>query len=232
MNEKKSNFASNLLGTIFLIWFIGSLGAIIYFSEKGDSIEWILILFGQYFLVFGIIGIGNNLSKQLFPFLLLIFPLAGIALISSGVYMLIGNERQIDNLVNVIAPFLLASAFPIVGILFLAMSLQSYYKTRKYYTLELDAQCKEIVTLPGVDESDTYMPIYEVSYCGKTYTLQNDAYTNIERWVVGESYKIKVNPNDIHEFVDDNEKTINKFQVVFGIIAILVGVATFIIILN
>lgn len=232
MNEKRNSFASNLLGIIFLIWFIGSLGAIIYLSKKENSTEWMLILFGQYFLVFGIIAICNNLSKKLFPFILLIFPLAGVGLIGSGVYMLTGNEKQIDQLVSVIAPFLLASAFPIVGILFIAMSLQSYYRTRKYCTLELDALCKEIITQPGVEEADTYMPIYEVSYRGKTYTIKNNNFTNLAHWVVGDYYTIKVNPNNIYEFVDDNEKAVNKFQVIFGIIAILVGVAIFIVIMK
>ncbi len=232
MDRKKNSFTSNLLGILFLIWLIGSFGAFFYLAKRDASKVWSLILFGQYFFVGGIIGIGKTLSKKSFPFLLFIFPLAGIALIYSGVYMLTANEMQINKYVHVVVPFLFASAFSIVGILFIATSLQSYYRIKKYYTIELDAQCKEIVTLPGVDEPDTYMPIYEVSYCGKTYTLQNDVYTNIGRWVLGEYYTIKVNPNDIHEFVDGNEKTSNKFHVVFGIIAIFVGVATFIIILN
>lgn len=52
---KEHSTGSKIFGIVFIIWFIGSIVAMIVLSNMGKA-EYTVMLFGQYFLVFGIIA--------------------------------------------------------------------------------------------------------------------------------------------------------------------------------
>lgn len=52
---KEHSTGSKIFGIVFIIWFIGSIVAMIVLSNMGKG-EYTVMLFGQYFLVFGIIA--------------------------------------------------------------------------------------------------------------------------------------------------------------------------------
>lgn len=52
---KEHSTGSKIFGIVFIIWFIGSIVAMIVLSNMG-KVEYTVMLFGQYFLVFGIIA--------------------------------------------------------------------------------------------------------------------------------------------------------------------------------
>ena len=47
-----------MFGTLFLIWFIASMIGIIYFAEKNTY--YTVMLFGQYFFIFGLIPLFSK----------------------------------------------------------------------------------------------------------------------------------------------------------------------------
>ena len=61
-------------GVFFILWFLASIGFMWYFSETGKPVL-ILTLAGQYFLVFGLIGIFSSRKELLNHCWILMFPL-------------------------------------------------------------------------------------------------------------------------------------------------------------
>lgn len=80
----KNNTISKILGILFVIWFIASLVAILLNTDNNTNI--VLILIGQYFLVFGIVGIYSAKA----PMISLHY-FVGLALITAG---LIGSNTN------------------------------------------------------------------------------------------------------------------------------------------
>ena len=115
-NDSLEKIKTNVASFLFLAWFIISLGLMIFFSEKDDG-TLVTIIAGQYFLVFGLIGVKTKidefkLTKTLNSddIMLLAFPILGIGLIVIPIiYKLTGEEW--------ILPFAIASVFPIMGLL-------------------------------------------------------------------------------------------------------------------
>ena len=54
ISKKKKEKRGSFFGTLFLIWFLASLILMTYFSKKNTY--YLIMVFGQYFLVFGIMA--------------------------------------------------------------------------------------------------------------------------------------------------------------------------------
>ena len=52
---KEHSTGSKIFGIVFILWFIGSIVAMIVLSNMGKA-EYTVMIFGQYFLVFGIMA--------------------------------------------------------------------------------------------------------------------------------------------------------------------------------
>lgn len=216
-----------IFGIVFLGWFIASIVAILLVSELENQVEWLLILFGQYFLVFGGIAVWANKEKKNFPTVILMFPLVGFGLIGSGLYMLIGGVNAVENMAKY-APYVIMAVFPIAGALMIHMAVAEMVYLKRKCTYEVRAKCVDIsshyVSKKNGGRTKVYMPTYSVWLDNKEYRIWNNKYTNSCRFVVGEYYNIKVNPLDVNEFIDGNTKFMNGGLLVIGTVFVFVTV--------
>lgn len=218
---------NNVVSIVFIIWFICSIAAMMLISQFDNEVSWLMILFGQYFLVFGLLGVSSNKESKHFPSVILMFPLVGGVSITCGIYMLIGGQSAIDKM-NEIAPYLLLLAFLVFGILLVHMSLSELLYLKKKCTYEIDAECVEISeSLVKNNKGNfrrVYMPTYSVNVDGKDYRIWNNNYSS-KKLIVGEYYKILINPLDPNDFIDSITKSIHKGMLFIGFIFIIVGIS-------
>ena len=59
MSKKPGEIFEKLFVILFVVWFIGSIGMMLVFSELGNGYM-TLLLFGQYFFVFSLVAFSNS----------------------------------------------------------------------------------------------------------------------------------------------------------------------------
>lgn len=224
--EKKSNWKSNLIGIIFVIWFICSLGGLLFLSEMENQAGWIFTLMGQYFLVFGIFAVYANKGAKRFPTILIMFPLIGGVMLGSGIYMLIGGEIAVHNMF-LVAPILIFLVFPIAGICMIHMALTEGMYLRKRCTYKVNAKCVAVSSSTHRDKNGrtrkTYMPTYSVYVNDKEERLWNNKYSS-HKFEIGEYYNILINPNNPIEYIDINTRKLHSGLLLIGTLFIGVSV--------
>lgn len=217
-----------VISILFLIWFFGSLVAMMCCSESQNKIGFLLTLIGQYFLVFGIIAVAGNRKQKPFPIVVLIFPLVGIALMVCGISSIAGGDVVKETLVKY-APYIIIWIFPIAGILMVFGSMSKIRYLKRVCTREIQAKCVDI-EVSWVNDSDSprrtrvYMPLYSIYYNGEERLIRNNMYTNMNRFEIGSYYYIKINPSNPDEFIDDNNKKGNMLIFILGIVFIVLSV--------
>lgn len=193
----RSKTADAIISIVFLIWFVGSIGLLIYFAKTGKT-ALALSVFGQYFLVFGIMGLVSSISKGGFKLRnlpLLLFPLVGIGAIAGGIIIQYGSdefkEKCFDNL-----PMVCIILFMVIGIFLIIGGLYNALYLKLTCTEYVNGECVEVKTQYNSNHSETYCPVYSFSYNGQIYKVCNDIYTNSHCPAVGQRYELYINPND------------------------------------
>lgn len=98
-NNGKSKTRDAIISVVFLLWFVASIVGMLYVAKTGKT-ALLLALFGQYFLVFGIIGLVSIISDEGFKLRhvpILIFPLVGAGAIAGGFIIQYGSEEFKDK---------------------------------------------------------------------------------------------------------------------------------------
>lgn len=215
----------NIFGIAFLVWFFTSLAGMFLVAKTENPAEWLMILFGQYFLVFGVIAIYANKGTKHFPTIILMFPLVGLACIGSGIYIMVGGEDSYDNM-NVFAPFLIVAAFFVAGLLMLHMSLSEMLYLKRVCTYEVSAKCVDITTSLSKRKhggyNEIYMPIYSFWFNDTEQRIWNNQYSS-KKFTIGDYYTLMVNPNDVNDFIDGNARIGNIGLLTIGIVFITVS---------
>lgn len=223
----KNDAKSKVLGIIFLIWFFGSMIGFFVCSESDNKIGPLLVLFGQYFLVFGIIAVAGNLKKKPFPVIVVIFPIVGLSVLVSGIGMILGGEKVLLFLGRY-APYIFIWIFPIVGVLMIVNSFSQYRHLKRVCTRDIQAKCIDIDSRLSRNNAEqgrrrkVYMPVYSIFYNEREYIIRNYNYTNLVKFEIGMYYNIKINPSNPNEFMDENSSKANKLVFVLGIIIIVI----------
>lgn len=226
----KNDAKGKVLGIIFLIWFFGSMIGFFVCSESENKTGPLLVLFGQYFLVFGIIAVAGNIKNKPFPVITVIFPIVGLSVLVSGICMIFGGEKALLFLGRY-APYILIWIFPIVGVLMIINSFSQYRHLKQVCTRDIQAKCIDIDSrlsrnnnaVPGRIRK-VYMPVYSIFYNEREYVIRNYNYTNLVKFEIGMYYNIKINPSNPNEFMDENSSKANKLAFVLGIIIIVITV--------
>lgn len=126
----------------------------------------------------------------------------------SALCMLTGDIIPVEEVIMVIAVILVS----LIGIVLLLQGMikKNYGKENCYY--EIMAECIDVkVSYTKIQKSirEVYNPTYKIIWGEVEYILCNNIYT-YQEYVVGEYYKIRINPENAEEFVDDNtDKDIN-----------------------
>lgn len=220
--EKRPNIKGTILGTIFVIWFIGSIVAMFYFGKVQSNGYYVCMIFGQYFLVFGLIAL---FCKQLIG---LPFFLVGLACIFIPFLMLNPNLLPVELNWNGVIILLLIAAFVIAGLCLIIIPLYSKNKRLKTCSVTVPATIVEYNTT--YDEgTELYSPIYEYYFNGQKYKSSKNIFSNVGNKRKGSIINIKIDPNNPSVFEDNHMSII--IPIILGIFFLIMSLPIFIMIL-
>lgn len=200
MNQKKNSVGTAIISIIFLAWFVASLVGLIYFSNHQQGAIAVAIG-GQYFLVFGILGIVSTIKSKDFQPILLLFPVVGIGMIVGGFIYQYGSEEVLAYAEKHLPDAFLLLFFA-VGATMVLSTFFNVKKKRTNCTYAMMATCVKVKT-GWHNRHRTYCPIYEVYFRGETVQLCNNVYTNIDHIAVGDQREVHLNPDNPTEYYEE-----------------------------
>lgn len=222
MNNHSNYTPSQIaVSVIFLIWFFGSILAMIFFAK--NEMGYLAIgAFGQIFLVIGIFVTVSGIKNKNFNPIFLLFPIVGLGAVIVSVISQFGTEAVLDALEDSV-PYLLLGVFFIAGLIMTGMALSRYFGPK--------IRCKDCVVGTCVELLERYdargrlfvCPVYEVSYGMHKLKLCNEVYVrNIGGAPVinvGTQKELYINPDNPTEFV--NEKENGQIAFILGVLGLL-----------
>ena len=107
----------------------------------------------------------------------------------------------------------------LIGILILLYSCFDYVRLKKVCTKELNVECIDVYKQNDYYR-DVYAPIWKGIYNNKEIIFKSD-YTS-QTHKIGEKEIIKINPNNLNEFIDSDKIKGNNIQLICLIIFIIV----------
>ena len=221
-NNKKGKW--NIFSILFLVWFFGSIISLFFVSEKNPHIA--VIIFGQYFFVFGLIplfakGDGKWIS---IPFLAI-----GLACIIIPILKM--NPHLLSVTINwdAVVPLLIILSFVIVGLCMVIIPILIKKRKEKKCIYHVFATIVGHETTYG-DSGELYAPIYKYEYNKKTYEVCTEMYSNIGVKEVGTIIDLMINPDNPKEFIDNNN--FSKTAIIMGILFLIASVPVLIYILS
>ncbi len=211
--EKKTYSITDIIFTvIFLIWFFGSIFALIITAEINPY--YTVIIFGQYFLVFGLIGLYKKVLIGG------IFAVVGLICITIPILMM--NPQLFEKTIiwDTVIGTLLILAFVLTGLGMAIIPIINRKRLQNRCTYEISAT----VIRNDIDYNEgkkLYCPIYGFYYKGKQYEVSSNQYTNINVKEIGNFETIKINPNNPEEFLSDSRNKFDNITITFGLLMFL-----------
>ena len=230
MDNKEYTAGQIIFGVIFVIWFFGSIVALMMFGRTSGGLA--LAIVGQYFLVFGLIALVSGLKNGDFKPIFLIFLYAGGATLCGGLIMHYGDEALRDKFTEMI-PYIALSGFFVVGILSFCNAIVRNRRNQNC-TEEVEATCIAIKSKLSqtADNSDLNKhhnrlecPVFRFYYRREKYIVSHNTYTrhcSAERGVV---YKLYINPKHPRCFREEGEDIrLNSMELGVGIMFTVISV--------
>ena len=216
--EKRKENAGAALGIAFLVWFIGSFIAIFYCAEYKP--DYVVMVFGQYFLVFGLIPLFATTGKE--KLIAVPFILVGLGCIVIPYLMMHPELLKVTIIWEAVIPVIFMLVFVGAGLAMVILPILNRRKLEKTCTAFVDATITEYLSY--MDEDTTvYCPVYSFEYMNKKYKVDDNFYTNFNIRPEGTVVKLRINPLDPKEFFDPSSKSSN-FVVLIGGLFLLVSV--------
>ncbi len=222
---KSENKIKNIIiSVLFIIWFIASILVLKHVAQNGQ-VKLVPIVFGQYFLVFGIIGLYSALAKGKFNFYklpLLLFPIIGITSIVSGIIMQFGSKELITAFLHNL-PYGILVGFSVIGLWLLMFWFKKTILLKRSCTYIINAKCIDVINQYSTNKSGVrkkvYCPVYEFYYNGNTYKVCNNVYTNFTIPIINNTYEIYINQNEPTQFYEPQRSKIT------GIALFILGIS-------
>ncbi len=236
MKNSEHNAWYYISGALFLIWFVGSIVALILTAK---ATPWLAIsVFGQYFLVFGLIALISTLKEGKFTPIFLILIFVGLLAVLFGIAMQFGDEAAQATFKQLI-PYAGISIFFVMGLLFI---INYFVRSNQ------NKNCIEIVRATCVDMKkrknstsngmsytiyNIYCPVFSFTYNGKSYEVNNNIYTQVPDVELGEEKELYINPKHPKCFREDANIAFRQSiaELGFGIFFILISSMAFVILL-
>lgn len=203
--QNKISLKDKIIGTIFLIWFIASLAGMMLVGNA----YYMLMIFGQYFLVFGLIALFNKaLIGWLFFFVGLIIILIPLSILHPNLIPITIDWIEI-------LPLLIGVGFILIGIGFIIVPLVEK-KREKKSIVAVEATITDVL-IDVYAKNKNYRPVYEYIYEGKTYTEEAPTYFN-EAPNIGDTIEISI-------FSDEPEVIYTKEVFGYNILLFIGGIS-------
>lgn len=242
LQSNKKNPKSWVISTFFLVWVIGSFIALILLADKGHD-GLMTAVFGQMFLLFGIIAFVNtrkSVNKSCVTYIFnLLFAVVGALIIAGGLFFEFADGQIMEKLSyilseNVIA-VLFCMLFVLVGAVMAAFPIVSYIKDKKRCTVSVVAEVvdfKSKISRGEHGSTMTYAPVYRYYYGGTEHTQASDIYTN-QSMVTGIKTEIFINPNDANDIYEPQRSaSLRIIMTVMGVMFFAMGIFSIIAVLT
>lgn len=180
----KSN-GDKLVGALVLIWFFTSIGSLLYLSATEKTIE-MMVVFGHYFLMFGIMILMSNFKKIDLDTAYKILFSVGIVFVLYIDFFSNGIKFNMNMNEDMFVFFILGLIFFVAGIGMLIAVIKNKIKPNG-----VDVQA---VVCEHKYDGKSSICIYEYEYDGKTYKNSDEYYTTKKKPPIGSIHTIKVNP--------------------------------------
>lgn len=197
--NKQPNDSKNgrIVSKIFLIWFCASIGAVFCFSIINKY--YTVMIFGQYFLVFGII-VSSVKDKDLTIGVPLI--LVGLSCIIIPYLMMKPDIKGIVINWDAVIVLLFSIGFVFTGIALILIPIIRTRQLKRRCSIEVVATIVKHLSEYDDNGNELFCPIYEFQFNGKKYNVMNNEYTNIGVKPIGTLENLKINPDNPEEFLD------------------------------
>ena len=192
---------SIVFSIIFMIWFIASIVLMIWLS-KTDRQLLMIAVFGQYFLVFGIIAIAAGISSHNFTPITLIFPAVGIAAIIISVILQYGSDEAKKIFMGIL-PYLFLGLFGIVGVCLIIIPHLTAESRRERCTYMIGATVEDLRVMHGKHGGRLYSPVFTYVFKEEMIESCNNVYLSGACYDVGEHVCIYIDPEKPADFYDE-----------------------------
>ena len=203
--DKGRNVGGIVASVVFLAWFLGSLGGLIYFSKANNGVMAVAIL-GQYFLVFGVIAVISGIKSRTFQPVTLIFPVVGLALIAGAFIYGFGLKVAMAYIERYL-PYFILFVFLVVGICVVCHAFLCHRHKKQVCNYSIMATCVDL-SQRWHKGRRTYCPVYEIYFRDQTIRLCNHVYSTANNVAVGESKELFINPQNPEEFYEEKQEKI------------------------
>ena len=186
--------SSKAAGILVIVWFIASILSLLYYAKTEQPIP-LMLVFGHYFLVFGILAFlanksNNNQVNVVWPFILGLGFMTYLFIFPDGI--------KINMDPNMFMFFVLGSIFFVVG---LSLFISTIHKTRSNNLVGVNA----VICDYHRGSKGTRACVYEYEYNGQKYTVCDNYYTNIKVPQLGTIKHIKINKDNPEEIITKGE---------------------------
>ena len=211
--EEKKKIKSNIFGGLFIAWFIMSIVGMIFLKDT----LYCVMLFGQYFLIFGLIPL---IKAEKFEKLISIpFLATGICCIVIPFFVM--NPQLLPKEINwdYVIVILLLLAFVLAGCCAAFIPLYNRKRLKMICNYSVIAKIVEYDISKSDKGNTLYCPIYGFWYNGQDRKVSNNYYTNIGVKEIGTECELMINPENPEEFYIENSKAY-LIPVVIGILVV------------
>ena len=217
--ERRKKSASSLFGIVFLVWFIGSIILMLNFFGK-EQVHYGIMMFGQYFLVFGLIPLFASEGKE--KLISVPFVLVGLGCIIIPYLMMHPELLRVSIIWEAVLPIIFMLVFIGAGLAMVFLPILNRRELEKKCTVLVDATISEYLS-HRYEDVTVYCPVYSFEYMNKKYKVDDNFYSNFNIRPEGTVVKLRINPLDPKEFFDASSKNSN-FIVLLGGLFLVVSV--------
>ena len=158
-----------------------------------------LISFGQLFLFFGVTSYRALEEDRVvsIPFILV-----GLSCIIIPILNKIEPENIIKTSFDTWFPIVILIAMIIAGIIQLTLGMNTKKRKERNCTFKvLATKTKHEQYIDLEDRQTMYTPIYTFKYDKKTYEVSQASYSSVEKFPIGHSIEILIDPANPHDFI-------------------------------
>nr|MBQ8252284.1 DUF3592 domain-containing protein [Lachnospiraceae bacterium] len=229
MQQREYTLKDWIISIVFLVWFVGSLAALLLTARAGQPAAAVMV-FGQYFTVFGVIAAGDQIKKikagNAQPIFFL-FLLVGLSTFIMAACHQFGDESTKEAVISAI-PYVGVGIFFVTGLMLIGNYVFVYVNKSKC-TVPVTGTCVKVSVQyknrgNGTGYQSLYCPIFEYTYGGQIYRKGNGVYLMVKTAEEGDEKQLFINPANPEQFhEEDSAAATGVNSLVLGIFFVIVS---------